>query len=234
MKIQYVISCDDYVQYRLYLQHKFWERFRRLWIYWPMIGLGWLACIVAFFGCCFGLWKGLLFYAVPLFPDKNSIFAILAGGTTALALVVTVIQRPWERKSKYDYAPTFRRSVLADLRKGKNYVGYSCELTLGADEIVLIVHRERTERGTSHSHQHEVRVAWFQVKSIDEFDLHAFVLTKGSEGLFIPKSAFPDVLVFRAFVEEARRLWLAGPSTAITASVPPGATRTGIQTRPNP
>jgi hypothetical protein len=234
MKIEYVLTCDDYVQFQLYQQQKLREHFRGLRIFWPMVGLISLSGISFFFACCFGFWKGLLFYLIPLFPDRNYIFAILAGGTTALILVVIVIDRPWERMNKYDSIAGLQRRVRADQLKGKNFVGYSCELILGTEEIVLVVQREREARGASYSHKHEMRVAWFQVKSIDEFDLHTFVVTKTSEGIFIPKAAFADALAFRAFVAEARRLWVAGPTTALATSLPPAPIRTEIQPRPGP
>jgi hypothetical protein len=233
MRIEYVLSCEDYVAFSLYLRQKRAERSRNSRWYWPAVGLGWLIGVAAGFAFWFTVWKGLLFWALPLVPDDNRIFASLAGVMTVLWLASMACSPPWEGRSKYAGVKRVRRRARSDHRKGRNYAGYSCEVVLGAEEIALTGRREWGENGRRWSHRYEYRVAWGEVASVDEFDMHAFVMTKNSLAIFIPKAAFPDGLAFRAFFEAARRLWVGAPVTALTALRTPAPARAGIQVRPD-
>jgi hypothetical protein len=102
-------------------------------------------------------------------------------------------------------------------------------LALSERELVVTVRRDAAEQGTHCSYRHECRVPWGEVESIDEFDSHAFIVTRGSAAAFIPKGIFKDALAFREFVGAVRRLRAGVPTTAITAALPPPPAQGAIQ-----
>jgi YcxB-like protein len=229
MRIEYVLSRDDYIQFYLYLRERQRQRFRRSRWYWPAVAFGWLTLGGLVFSLYFAVFKGLLFYAVPLFPDDNRLFGGLAGFTALIALAVIAYRRPWQQKGKYGRIRLLRRRVDSYERKGRLFIGYQCELVLGEKELVLTVWKQGEERGAHYSDRRQHRIPWSEVESIEESDMHAFILTRGSMGVFIPKSAFRDALIFREFVEAGRRFRTGVPNTAITASLPVVQIEMGIQ-----
>ncbi|HKI35240.1 MAG TPA: YcxB family protein [Gemmataceae bacterium] len=234
MRLEYLLSSDDYVQFYLYLHCRTMDRLRKSRWYLPAIGLGWLALASFAFVLAFALWKGLLFYLLTLPLDDNRIFAGMAGVTAAITLAIVAFLRPWEHRFKYRVIRALRRRVRSNERKRQNFVGYRCELVIDAVEVGVTVRKEWTDNGVSHVLRFANRVPWTEVQSIEEFDMHAFILTRSSYAIFIPKAAFADVLPFRAFVQAARRYWAGEPTTAITASLSPAQTQTAIQSKPAP
>jgi hypothetical protein len=219
VKIEYTLTRDDFFQWFLYQRERKRVRWRDSRWYWQVWLLRWLALTVIMFVFYFAVWKGLVFYAVPLFVDDNRLFAGFAGFATVLALIAIAYSRHHREENKYDRTWALRHAARALEKQG--YVGLRCELDVNTTEIIVTLGREGSEKGSTFSYRHESHTSWEQVESIEEFDLHAFITNKAQAGVFIPKAAFPDLIAFREFVATALRYWKEFPTaTAITASLP--------------
>jgi hypothetical protein len=96
----------------------------------------------------------------------------------------------------------------------------------------LTARREWTENGEGHSVRRQYRVPWGEVQSIEEFDWHAFILTRASCAFIIPQAAFPTIAAFQAFAALASQYWTAGAATAITAAIPPESSQSAVAAKP--
>jgi hypothetical protein len=235
MRIAYLLTIEDYVQYNLFLQKRRMERFRMSRWYLPAFVLKWLALSVFAFGFAFGAWYVLLLWILDPVPPSNRITAGLAAITAVLALgVFAGAQRPLPKNQALLKQRAVQRQVHRAARKGLLYVDYSCELVLSAAETVLTVQREWAENGASCAFHSQYRVPWVEVQRIEQFHRHAFILTNSSAAIFIPQRSFADLGEFQAFVDEARRCWAGVTATAITATGPAASPPSAIAVKPLP
>jgi hypothetical protein len=223
MRIEYVISSDDYVQYYLYIQHRRMDRFRKARWYWPVIALVWVIVAGVGLGVAFAVWKALAIFAFGFRNPDDRIVLGVAAVTAGLAFAIVAYCFGWNVLDNQ----AFWRQVRRQARKRATFGGYRCGLVLSAAEVLLTVWREWDDEGTAQVFRYEMRVPWAEVESIEECSLHAFMITKTS-GIFIPKAAFSDEKAFRSFVEAARQ-FRAGETTAITATPPDSATQAAVQ-----
>jgi len=228
MRIEYLLTSDDYLQYYLYFQSRRIDRILRSRWYRPAMVAGWLVVTALAFALAFAACKGLSFFHLASAFDDNRIIAVIAG-IVAVAFAIAGYFYPWKRELRYYSSRYIRSWVRKRERQDRLLAGYRCELTLSASEIVLGLQKESTEEGVKDVVRLNRHMPWTDVEVIEECERHGFILTRTSTGVIIPKGAFADILHFRAFVQAARDFSAGRGSTAITAMVPPAATPTGIQ-----
>jgi hypothetical protein len=234
MKIAYTLTREDYFQFYLHMREQSKARWRKSRWYPVAIGCRWVVSLALGFTIAYVIWRAILYSALHVFSDDPRVFGGLAAFCTLIALIVYPFVHSRTPKSKYSRTWDIRLHLSNLKAKGNLLIGHRMEIDMTSEAVNLSATREWMEDGISHRSQFDNRLVWALVESIEESELHAFLITKTRRGVFIPKAAFTDVLAFRAFVDEAKRLWTEfATATAITATLPPALAEEAITAKPS-
>jgi hypothetical protein len=143
----------------------------------------------------------------------------LAALIVAISIGITALfMRMFDIYGKYrqEEIRRIKRAVRRAQRNNRIFVGYSCELALSPNQVCLTARKDWVDNGTLRTSMVTKAVDWSDVKSIDEFQIHAFITANRFGVFLVPQTAFSDGAAFRQFLEAAKRLWKNKPSTAIT------------------
>jgi hypothetical protein len=218
MKIKYVLMREDYVQYYLHFLEKR-RRAIQTWQYRLLVGS---ICFV-FLALAFSFVLAAIRAATkqpPIYgPWSYTTCAFLAAFIVAISIgIAALFMRVFDVYGKYKQEEIGRvkRVVRWAQRNNRTFVGYSCEIALSPNQLCMTARRDWVENGTQRTSMVTNAVDWSDVKSIDEFQIHAFIRAIPFGAFFVPQTAFSDAAAFRQFLETAKRLWKNKPTTAIT------------------